>query len=140
MKRADIVREARVLVEAKTRHRHRGRNIQGADCVGVLCVVAEALGVKYDDMDGYSRAPHGDRFVAHLKSQLVIARPPLRPGMVVVLRDGAHPCHCGILGEKDGKLTLIHSTVTRRQVVEEWWDGYWAQAFRCCLEFPGVED
>lgn len=140
MKRADIVREARRLITVGARWTHRGRNDQGVDCVGVLCVVAQRLGVKYDDIDGYSRNPDRDRFVEHLKRQLNQVQPPLKPGMVVILRDGAHPCHCGIIGEMNGRLTLIHSTVTRRKVVEEYWDNYWQAAYRCCLDFPDVED
>ena len=141
MTRDEIIAEARRYKDPITPWRHRGRTRTGLDCAGLLCVVCDAFDHPYQDDDTYGRMPDGNRFVEHLKAQFVLAEGPLRPGMIVVLRDGPLPCHCGILGEdRYGRLTLIHSSVQRRGVAEELWDDHWARTFRCALEFKGIED
>lgn len=140
MTRDEVIAEARTYVASATPWRNRGRTRQGVDCVGLLCVVADRFEQPYTDLEAYSRLPNGDHLVEHLKNQLVLVRPPLKRGMVVVLRDNHLPCHVGILGERHGRLTLIHSTLERRRVVEEAWHGFWETQFRCALDYPGVED
>ena len=141
MTRDEIIAEARRYKEPKTPWRHRGRTPTGLDCAGLLCIVCDAFGEAYVDDQGYGRIPDGSKFVEHLKAQFAPASGPLRKGQIVVLRDGPLPCHCGILGEdRYGRLTLIHSTVMRRGVVEEPWDAHWQRTFRCALEFKGIED
>lgn len=143
MKREDIVAQARRWKEPKTPWRHRGRTPTGLDCAGLLLIVADHFDHPYEDVDGYGRLPDGSRFVNHLKAQFdpVPAGSPLRIGQIVVLRDGPLPCHCGIIGQdRYGRLTLIHCSVSRRGVVEETWDDHWQRAFRCALEYKGVED
>lgn len=140
MKRAEIIAEARRYKEPKTPWSHRGRTVTGLDCAGLVAIVCDAFDHPYEDNLGYGRHPDGQAFVEHFKAQLDVATGPLKPGMVVILRDGPLPCHAGILGEMHGKLTLIHSSVARRGVVEEAWDKHWQRSFRCALEFKGIED
>jgi hypothetical protein len=138
MTRDDIVAAARRHLNAPWRH--RGRKTSGMDCAGLLVLVCADLEVQVQDEQGYSRLPERERFVDHLKAQFVLTRPPLKPGMIVVLRDGHLPCHTGILGSLHGRLSLIHASAARRQVVEETWDRHWQALFRCALDIPGVED
>lgn len=139
MTRDDIVTAARRHMNAPWRH--RGRKASGMDCAGLLVLVAEEVGHEVTDEQGYSRLPDKERFVDHLKAQFQLVRPkPLKPGMIVVLRDGILPCHTGILGELHGRLSLIHASAARRMVVEETWDRHWQSRFRCALDVPGVED
>ena len=140
MTRDEIIEEARRYVAAKTRWHHRGRTITGVDCIGLVCGVGDAFGVPYEDIDGYSRNPDG-RFVDHVKKFMIYREPQtIIKGCAVVLRDNINPCHIGIISEKYGKPYLIHSSLQKHQVVEEEWDGYWSQRFRCALDFPGVTD
>lgn len=138
MTRDEIVAQARTYLGQPWRH--RGRSPDGLDCAGLLVLLSEHFGHEVEDVEGYSRLPDKDRFTEHLKAQFMLTRPPFKPGQIVVLRDGVLPCHCGILAEKHGRLTLIHSTVARRKVVEEPFEPYWRSMFRAVLDFPDVED
>lgn len=141
MTRDQIIAEARRYLEPKTAWTHRGRTATGLDCAGLLTVVCDAFDHPYEDNLDYGRTPDGSKFVEHLKAQFDLAQGPLKPGMVVVLRDGPLPCHCGILAEDaHGRITLIHSSVSRRGVVEEPYDDHWRKTFRVALNFKGIED
>ena len=141
MKREQIVAEARRYKEPKTPWRHRGRTATGLDCAGLVTIVCDAFGETYIDDTGYGRLPDGERFVEHFKAQFNLVDGPLKPGMIVLLRDGPLPCHCGFIArDQFGRLTLIHSSVMGRGVVEEVWDKHWQTAFRCALDFKGIED
>lgn len=140
MFRADIISEARKYLVRPTAWRHMGRTITGVDCIGLICGVADAVGVSYEDISGYSRNPDG-RFVDHVLKFTVFRQPQtVAPGCVVIFRDAHQPCHIGIITEKYGQLYLLHSSLAKRHVVEEEYDVYWQRKFRCALDFPGVED
>lgn len=138
MTRDEIVIEARSYLGQPWRH--RGRKRSGLDCAGLLVLVSNTVGHEVEDVETYSRLPDKERFVDHLKAQFQPAEMPLKPGMIVVLRDGILPCHTGILGWKHERLTLIHASATKRMVVEETWDQFWSSKFRCALDIPGVTD
>lgn len=141
MKRAEIVEEARRYVALKTKWRHMGRNERACDCAGLLVLVCRAFDVPHKDAPGnYRRTPEGWKFVDHLKAQFDAAPPEWKPGRIVVLHQDGQPCHTGILGERHGRLTLIHSTAERGCVYEEIWSREWQSRFICALDFPGVED
>lgn len=138
MKREEIVEAARGWMGVKWRH--MGRNRQGLDCLGLLVVVAQHFGIEHHgDEVNYRRVPDGDRLVNTLTSQLVIRHPPLKTGMVVVMRDHSHACHVGIIGTRLGEQSLIHASLAHRQVYEEPW-ARWKPTFRMALDYPGIED
>ncbi len=140
MLRDEIIAEARKYVAAKTRWRHMGRTIKGVDCIGMICGIGDTFNVPYVDIGNYSRNPDG-RFVDHVKKYMIYREPQtVVKGCAVILRDQVNPCHIGIISEKYGRLYLIHSSLQKRQVVEEEWDKTWQDRFRCALDFPGVED
>jgi hypothetical protein len=59
----------------------------------------------------------------------------------MLFRDKQFPCHATILGEKKGRLTIIHAHALKRQVVEEELEqGDWMQRRVACFSFPDVED
>lgn len=140
MTRDEIVDEARIYVDLKTKWRHQGRTKIACDCIGLILGVADKFGVPYEDQSGYSRNPDG-RFVDILKATFQW-RSDQRPqhGCIVVLRDDHQPCHVGVIVEKWGKLYMIHCDAMKRRAVEEEFDQYWKSKFRCVLDFPGVED
>lgn len=139
MNRDEIVEAARAWKGVKWAH--MGRNRMGVDCVGLVVKVAEHFGISHHGSEGnYRRTPQGDdSLVRILTSQMDIKRPPLKFGMVVILRDTTQPCHVGIIGERYGELSLIHASVLKREVYEEPWK-YWSPRFRMALDYPGVED
>jgi hypothetical protein len=140
MKRDEILAEARRYIALKTPWRHRGRNERGLDCAGLAVVLLKHFELPCVDIDGYSRFPQGQLFVDHLRNQFDLGRPPLNKGQIVVLRDVTRPCHVGLLGERYGRLSLIHASAEHMCCFEEDWTPLWATKLRMILEFPGVED
>lgn len=141
MTREEVVAAARRYLEKKARWRHLGRSEEHLDCVGLLWRIQHVdFGIPTKDVSGYSRYPKDDGLVDFLCSQLVRRDGPPVLGSVVVLRDKAEPCHVGIIGEKHGLPTLIHCSVARRGMHEEYWTRDWQRLFRMALDFQGVED
>lgn len=101
-----------------TRWVHQGRNRAGVDCVGLLLMAAQDIGIELPDMPGYRRSPNPALFVTHIRdNSLSVAQP--EPGTFGIFRDGTQPCHVGIFGERDGQLTLIHAYSALGKVLEE---------------------
>lgn len=138
MKREEIIAEARRYLGKPWRH--QGRSIMAVDCIGLICCVADAFDIPYEDVEGYSRNPDG-RFVDHVMKFMTFREPQVvAPGCAVVLRDKHQPCHIGIITERNDHLYLLHASLAKRAVVEEEWNSTWTTKLRCVLDFPGVED
>ena len=138
MTRDQIVEEARNWI--KTPFLHQGRSGVGVDCVGLVQVVGNAFGVKYDDLTGYARAPSDVRFLRHLR-QFLTPQPIKgnRNGLVGVFRQRVFPCHIGIFAVSNGVTTVINSRTDRGMVVEELFDPT-DLVLVDLLGFPGMED
>lgn len=138
--RPEIVRIARRWLG--TPWRHQGRSIHGIDCAGLLCMVADDIGLRYEDRLGYRRVPESTGFVDHLKAQLIVgSRDAIREGSIAVFRQSAYPCHCGIFSIKHDVLHVIHSVVSHRKVVEEPLEQVESMmTLTAVLEYPGVSD
>lgn len=102
----------------------------GCDCLGLLRGVWRELhGGEPEDVPPYAADWSGggeslrDGLARHLDA---IAPERLAPGDVAVFRMSPRgPArHCGIMGERDGRLTLIHSRQNAR-VREEPFDAFW---------------
>ena len=99
---------------------HQGRSRRGIDCVGLLVVCAQSLGVVVQDRTDYDREPTGQSLMSHLSSYLTKASGNrILPGRVGVFTESRFPCHVGIFSEIDGTVHLIHALTNRRKVVEE---------------------
>lgn len=138
MIRQDIYLAARAYAEDKVPWRHRGRSPTGVDCGGLIIMMCRHFEVPHEDIEGYSRFPDG-QLMTTLGRHLILAQPPIRPGMVAVINDRATPCHVGIVGLKHGQLTMIHSTLAKRVVREEPFEPFFPK-LRAMFDFPGVED
>lgn len=138
-RRSEVIDLARSYLG--TRWLHQGRSRGGIDCAGLVIVVGNELGlIDYDTTD-YQRRTTGPEFMYHFKMNLETKRlADAQPGDVMLFRDKQFPCHSVILGEKKGRLTLIHAIVTRRMVVEEPLEqGDWISRRTNCFSYPGVE-
>lgn len=138
MTREDIYLYARGFAEARVPWRHRGRSATGLDCGGVVIMACRHFEVPHEDIEGYSRYPDGS-LMTTLGAHLTLVQPPVKPGMVAVIRDASTPCHVGIVGLKHGALTMIHATLAKRVVREEPFAPF-AAKLRALFDFPGVED
>lgn len=129
-----VVAEARSYLGVPWRHQGRART--GIDCVGLVIAVGGTLGVLTYDFTNYQRRTVGVQFLSHFRACLdEVGVPNMRPGDVLVLRDGVYPCHSAILAYKDGRSTIVHAHALRRRVVEEnldedGWRGKLSAAFR----------
>lgn len=109
-----IVEEARKHLGTPFHHQGRLPGV-GLDCVGLLVVVAQSLGIPHEDFTGYARRPHKGSLrhalernfdlVQEAKTGDVLAFYFLRPGI---------PHHVAIRTDYG----IIHSFATAGKVVE----------------------
>jgi cell wall-associated NlpC family hydrolase len=115
----------RVAAEARkwigTPWLHQGRNEHGIDCVGLVVVVARALGVSDYDFGNYSRNPDGWRLLPHFAAGGATRIDPkdARKGDMLVFRYYRYPCHVGILVEDTPEPRVVHASAVRGTTMEE---------------------
>jgi len=105
-----------------TPFKHQGRNERGIDCAGLVIMVAKDMGIvdeQFDRADYPRRSPHSSAFAKYFDEHLIRAKRKPIVDDVIILKEPIFPCHCGIVGERDGQLTIIHSYAPRKKVVEE---------------------
>lgn len=112
----DVIAEARKWIG--TRWVHQGRNEFGIDCAGLLVKVHEGLSLPVIDETNYRRTPTATRFLEHIRSQTDLVAVP-EPGAIAVFRELSFPCHTGFFAIQNGVLTIIHSYIVAKKVVEE---------------------
>jgi hypothetical protein len=98
--------------------RHRGRSrpsetYSGAlDCLGLLVITAEDMGLDVMDKKLYGREPWRDGLRAGLKNNCgePVNRPPQADDIVLMrLRPEAEPSHVGIIAPYPGGLGIVHT-------------------------------
>lgn len=97
---------------------HQGRSRQGMDCAGLVILVGRDLGALPPtwDANGYAKVPDGSMF-QHCETMLVPSPGPA-PGRIALMRFDKEPQHLGVLGEHEGRMTLIHALQSTGRVVE----------------------
>lgn len=140
--RNSIVEEARTYIDVP--FKHQGRLRSGIDCIGLVILVAKHFGIveqEFEDTNYPRRSPHSQAFIDRFKAKL-IQKPnnKMQPGDVVILKADIFPCHCGIIGERNGELTVIHAYAARRKVLEEYFlASEWDKQHVATFEFPGIK-
>lgn len=110
--------------------RHQGRNPDiGIDCVGFLVVSAIACGLHNlvaHDFTGYARNPAHGALESRLRAAFgsPISSSPI-PGDVVSISYHGQTRHVAIVGERNGRLTLIHTASNVGRVVEHGLTDQW---------------
>ena len=115
-RRLQIIRYARECVGTPFMHQGRECGV-GLDCVGVLCHVANKIGVEYKDVFGYSRIPRPAVLLGALGQHLEsISQHESMPGDVVAIKMARVNMiiHCGILTDYG----IIHAVPHVGKVVE----------------------
>lgn len=119
--RAQIVEAARSYLGI--RFRHQGRDKSGLDCVGLLVLISRDCGLPCEDLKdlGYRRAPDPESFRKALYDQTDDGNMRIiRHGSLLMLRQPAYPCHCGVADMVEGqKPMLIHASIGERAVVSQ---------------------
>lgn len=117
---------------------HQGRSRLGVDCVGLLIVAANDLGITIPDMPGYRRSPNPQKFIGHIFANSV-PETEIMPGHFGVFRDGTQPCHAGIFAEQNGQVTLIHAYAGTGKVMEEPFIHDWPSRLFAIRSIEGLE-
>ncbi|WP_219209444.1 C40 family peptidase [Variovorax boronicumulans] len=144
---SEIVAEARTHLGC--RWRHQGRSREGMDCLGLVLLVAHALGITDFDTRDYARQAADESMLEQCREHLLpIAFGAARPGDIAVMAFGSNR-HIGIFGDYlYGGLSLIHAFSQRvdgkkpPQVVEHRFSDDWLRSHGASLigtfRFPGV--
>jgi len=125
MEAAGFIAAARLCLG--TRFRHQGRSpAQGVDCVGLIVVAAQAVGLTVRDMNAYGRQPRPVDFKRYIqKNDLIQVETPC-PGAVGLFDFGAGPQHAGIFTDAG----LIHAYAPARKVIEHGYRDPWPSYLR----------
>ncbi|KXU39379.1 hypothetical protein AXE65_08840 [Ventosimonas gracilis] len=107
--------------------RHRGRTRFGIDCIGLLVKAMQAGGILMRDRVDYGREPWNDGLQKELFAHFgePVTHPPKAGDVALIhLPDNPAPSHIGLIGELDGRLTLIHSAselnVCEHGLTDDW--------------------
>lgn len=115
-RRLQIIQYARECVGTPFLHQGRECGV-GLDCVGVVCHVANKIGVEYKDVYGYSRIPRSAVLLGALGQYLTaIQEHEALPGDVVAIQMTRSKMiiHCGILTDYG----IVHAVQNVGQVIE----------------------
>lgn len=107
---SDIVTEAKTWLGVGFRHMGRTRK-GGVDCIGLVIMVARALGLSTYDTNCYARRPDFGFMRREFKREMrLIDREEATSGDVLVSFPQEGRAHCGILEvDERGQRWLIHS-------------------------------
>ncbi len=135
VKGEDIVVEARKFLGVP--FLHQGRTEHGLDCVGLVVVVANRLGISGRDFVAYGRRPNGLQFVREFVKAGLTRLPVSNrlPGHLIIIPETTYPCHVGII---TGEFSIIHAHAPDKKVVETTLTDDWLKKSFGCMKWSGV--
>lgn len=108
---------------------HQGRNPEvGVDCVGLAKQVVLDCGLHAlaeHDLSAYARNPNGGELERRMRAAFGEPVKDLAPGCLVTVQFFGPSRHVGIVGEYNGRLTLIHAYGRPPKVIEHGIDDKW---------------
>lgn len=120
-------------------YHHTGRSRAGVDCVGLLWVVGEALGLRMHDFRAYDPSPNPAVLLREIGIGMdeVRDRSQIVPGHALMFRVSAHgpPQHFGVLVSKT---TMVHAMSSVHKVVEVSIGRLWSRLMCGAWSFRGV--
>jgi len=137
-----IIEATRSWLGTPFHHQGRRKHI-GVDCLGLLIGVASELDlrdkkgrplIEFDDL-AYGHIPDEKKLYTGLKKSLIPTKLIEVEKIVLFKIDGVSR-HLGILGEKNGYLTLIHAYAPARKVIEHRFDTEWEEKLVKLFEVP----
>ena len=116
-----------------TAFKHQGRvkknaqNNGGVDCLGLIVLVLQELGVKIEDYKNYSTFPDGLLLKAELEKLLIkTSKEELIVGDILLFRIKNNPQHLAIVSKTEGgKVFFTHAYQPENKVVENSLDAVW---------------
>jgi cell wall-associated NlpC family hydrolase len=112
--------------------RHRGRDRNGLDCLGLVVLAARGAGLAVaEPAEPYARGARGPELLEALAAHCArVPLPDAAEGDVLAFADGAHVAHLGVRTTLHGRPGVLHAHVRRRRVVEEQLIGALADGLR----------
>jgi hypothetical protein len=120
---------------AGVRFAHQGRTAAGLDCLGLLLLTAQTLGLQVDgagvaalDVPHYGTRPDAMLLKKKLDTHLQpIEKASLRTADIVLLKIDGMPQHLALITDYPmaGELGMIHAYAPARAVVEHRYDPQW---------------
>lgn len=108
---------------------HQGRDPSvGVDCVGLASVLLRECGLHdlaSHDLTNYARNPNGGELERRMQAAFGPPVKDLAPGCLVTIQFYGPTRHVAIVGEYNGRLTLIHAYGRPPQVIEHGIDDKW---------------
>lgn len=130
------------------RFTHQGRSVNGLDCLGLLIMTAQRLGLTFEgkaadelDIPHYGVRPDVLMLKHKLDCYLLpVAVAQLREGDLVLLRIDGSPQHLAIISDYPmaGELGMIHAYAPARQVVEHRYDEHWRRNSYAAYRLPHI--
>lgn len=122
--------------------RHRGRSARGLDCVGLLAVVAQELGIDVRDQRLYGREPTGTLLSQVFRDHLGTPKPPgaqLEIDDILLLQLRGQPLmgHAGLVVPHPYGLGIIHAYAEIGKVVVQRIDKRRRSQIREVFAWPG---
>lgn len=122
----DIVNEARSWVG--TRFKHQGRikknknDLGGCDCLGLIMGLniktISGDNLKFFDEKNYPKLINSNKLLDKLNILLEKAK-KIEPGNIIVIRVNNWPQHLAIVTNVDPEITIIHSYLQAKKIVEQ---------------------
>lgn len=141
---AFIIECARTWVGTPYVH-HGRRKGKSCDCVGLIVGVGGDIGLDLYSRLDYSDHPRAEKLLKETGAVLEeqVDRDPmvqLVAGEVVAMCVGvaSYPQHLAIIGEHDGRPTLIHAFNKNEKVVEHGLTNWWRKRIVRVYRYPGV--
>ena len=131
--REQVLAEARSWIGVP--YLHQGRTRLGVDCVGLLIVVARALGLTDYDVSGYPRVPSSDFLRAECERLMRRIQAGARqPGDVLLMRFKRDPQHLAFVTDRG----FLHAYAGAGRVVETSMPFEWERRIVAAYALPGV--
>jgi len=107
--------------------RHRGRSRFGIDCIGLVIKAVQAGGIAFKDRLDYGREARDNGLERELRnhfSEPLNDSPQAGDIVLIHFEEQSAPNHVGLIGELNGRLTLIHASselrVCEHGLTDEW--------------------
>lgn len=142
-----VFQEARTWVGTPYAHQHRLKG-GGVDCVGLILGVGIALDImdwsleRWAPFSKYSRTPNPAKMrdgMATFLTEIPKGAPTLGRIVWMQWRDGL-PMHLGIIGELDGRPTLIHAYQGVDKCTEHGFEDPWPGSVESVWKYPGMDE
>jgi len=137
-RRSDVVTAARSFLAVPWRH--QGRDRDGLDCVGLVIMVARAIGEGADWLEQpYATFPSERHVRAVLDAHLTPLRGAPEPGDIALIRWRRTANHLAFVTDGGQPFGLLHSYRAMGKVSEHRADSYWRDRIAATYSFRSVE-